>query len=431
MSAAKAYKTDECGPKGPQNEMCNYWEVRFAKKLFEELSTSFTPTTKILICEWQDGADPGGPSKSGRGSFHGITASLLSDDLHNSLYNTYVLALGRESSSHSDVRQIVYDSMEEIQKPTSYFNGISNVEYQVVHLATMEDRKERGESHAFGSHNGAYTHRFGYSGKLVATVVSCNKCQKRRQNVVFGTHDSDNSCKKCNDWSFESLKFPAPEAYPRDLGDIDSEGNLNAFKVTEETMVLACKLATKKIAEKSWTLKTSEAYLKVAGVNTKSRESVHKNAKKEVPENLKTILPPRLFLKYAFSRNVEAMMHLLFLGNSELVGDSLHTLMVRSGKMTDFHAKAKKYLLELRGLYLDWAKFWTFGSTQTPFGPYVSENCLAWVRGIKSIYSNIDIIVTNNNNDERKKYLQCAKKVISAWVAVISRIMATRYTFNT
>ena len=110
------------------------------------------------------------------------------------------------------------------------------------------------------------------------------------------------------------------------------------------------------------------------------------------------------------------------------MGDGLHTLLIRCGKFTDFHQKAKQYLLRLRGLYLDWAKFWTFGSTKTPFGPYVAENCLAWVRGIKSIYSNIDIIVTDNNSEERKKHLMVAKKVVSAWVAVVSRIMATRYT---
>ena len=431
IRAATVTKAQECGPKGEENCATKYWDGRLAKQLFLELPESppNNPTKKICMCQWQDGADPGGTSKGNRGSFHGITASILSDQVHNSQENTFVLAIGKESSDHSDVRKIIYDNFKAMETPTTYFNGICNEDYQTVHLATMEDRKERGESHAFGSHNGQFTHRFGYSGELVDEIVSCKKCQRRRlNNLVPETHRSDLECKKCFDWSFDELKFQAPDNYPEELGTIDEAGHLMASKVTGESMVNACELATTKLNENTWKLKTSKPYLRVAGLNTKVRTAVEKNAKKETQEDLTVILPPRLYLKRAFERNVEAIMHLLFLGNTELIGDSVHTLLIRCNKWTDFHSQSKKFLLELRGLYLDWAKFWTFGSTKTPFGPYVSENCLALVRGMKSIYSNIDIILTNNNTQERKGYVKMAKKVISAWVAVVSRIMATRYT---
>ena len=68
-------------------------------------------------------------------------------------------------------------------------------------------------------------------------------------------------------------------------------------------------------------------------------------------------------------------------------------------------------------MQLDWCKCWVFGSQKTPFGPWVSENTLAYVHIMKHLYFPAMDDIYNNI---LKEY---AKLLVSSFVAMIARIM--------
>ena len=67
-------------------------------------------------------------------------------------------------------------------------------------------------------------------------------------------------------------------------------------------------------------------------------------------------------------------------------------------------------------MQLDWCKCWGFGSIKTPFGPWVSENVLAYARIFKHMYIFLDEI-----NDKTIRVL--SQRIVEALVAIITRII--------
>ena len=76
----------------------------------------------------------------------------------------------------------------------------------------------------------------------------------------------------------------------------------------------------------------------------------------------------------------------------------------------------------VRGMSLDWCKALPFGSTKTPFGPWVSENLLAYVRMFKSVYFYMSVLL-DENADDRKNKLESINLLTSAWNSLVARLM--------
>ena len=76
----------------------------------------------------------------------------------------------------------------------------------------------------------------------------------------------------------------------------------------------------------------------------------------------------------------------------------------------------------IRGMSSDWCKTLPFGSTKTPFGPWVSDNLLACVRIFKSVYFYMSVLL-DENADDRINKLESINLLTSAWNSLVARLM--------
>ena len=133
-------------------------------------------------------------------------------------------------------------------------------------------------------------------------------------------------------------------------------------------------------------------------------------------QDLMAVLPPCWDSPADFQSHIETIMHMCFLGVSQTVGMVLKTVLNKGQLYTKFHS-GDNHLKNIRTLQLDFCKCWIFGSQNTPFGPWVSENTLGYVRIMKLLYSNI---LDELKNDKIRKL---SKQVIQSWVSVVARVM--------
>ena len=161
-----------------------------------------------------------------------------------------------------------------------------------------------------------------------------------------------------------------------------------------------------------WNAKNVREYLKEEGLNEPLIKDIIKCVSKD--EMLK-ILPPCWNTDGDVNNHIETIMHLVFLGVSQTVSKVLKETMTAFNQFAAFHNNDNE-LRNIRSLQLDWCKTWIFGSQKTPFGPWVSENTLAYVRVMKHIYTPLDNIP---DVKVRKK----SKLLVQAMLAMVSRIM--------
>ena len=129
----------------------------------------------------------------------------------------------------------------------------------------------------------------------------------------------------------------------------------------------------------------------------------------------KKLSPPVWNTDGDLSTHIDTIMHLCFLGVTQTTGTVLKEVFLAFGQFTKFH-EHEHQLKTIRGLRIDWCKCWVFGSTTSPFGPWVSENCLAYARIFKHMYILLDNIPNN-------KIKQFSKLLVQALVVLLSRIM--------
>ena len=73
-----------------------------------------------------------------------------------------------------------------------------------------------------------------------------------------------------------------------------------------------------------------------------------------------------------YEHHVETIMHISFLGVGQRVGSLMKEMLSKEKLFSQFHG-SENQLQTIRSLQLDWCKTWIFGSSKTPFGPWVSE----------------------------------------------------------
>ena len=414
-------------PKAQPKKVCSYWDSKAAREEFAKVPDLNKITQKVLISEWSDGMDPNGQSKKNRGSVHIMSMSLLDGENRNDPDNTFVLGVSREKDDHENVRKRIYDDFLEMENEGfTYMDGKKEVTLQPIFHVSMMDRPERSASTGVGNHMGANTLRWGYVGETGKCFVACEKCQKRRKlNPVPNSNSACNN--KCSDWETTEVIYHAPD-YPQEMlpENVRKEMYLENKKLSFGEMKAAAQTGAEKLFQKEWSKKKTEDFLKRSGWNGGAAKKIVDHANECSEPNVDGVLPSKFAFGKEIEKNIDAIMHLIFLGITKTVGNVGKKIFTSCGKYTQFHREGSDYLRELQKLKLEWCKAWNLGSTLKPFGPYVSENCLAYTRVLKCLYSTMTLI--KNDTPERKLLLNKSMVLISSWIALVSRIMQKTVT---
>ena len=233
--------------------------------------------------------------------------------------------------------------------------------------------------------------------------MSCTRCLKHRQNSE-NTGNSRN-CTTCYDWNTEKVNIELPVDYP------GNRKKLKCKKVTFVSMSNAVKLALSK--RHIWGQTATVKYLKVEGLNIPLITDI---LSCEEPTDIPGILPPVWSTNTEISTHIDTIMHQLFLGVTTTLGMLFKKVFSAFNLFSKFH-HSDNQLKTIQGLQLNWCKCWIFGSAKTPFGPWVSENVLAYARIFKHMYT----VSLDDINDNTMRVL--SQRVVEAFVATIARIM--------
>jgi hypothetical protein len=248
-------------------------------------------------------------------------------------------------------------------------------------------------------------------------MYSCADCLEHRMNNIASYNSR--TCNKCYDWEDKEIKFEVPLGYPAD----EKKKVLKTRKLTFSGMKDAAVKSYDKLKKKNWTADEVRKYLKVEGFNGSLIEKVIA-AVENTNVNLMDILPPVWFTRCELASHIDTIMHLIVLGLSQTVGMVIKQFLTSKGKYASFH-NFNNQLVNVRELSLDWCKTWSFGSQKTPFGPWVSENTLAYVRIFKSLYGVIELLVLKPKDKEE---LDSVMFLVCSWYALFARIFQEEVT---
>ena len=120
---------------------------------------------------------------------------------------------------------------------------------------------------------------------------------------------------------------------------------------------------------------------------------------------------------------IETIMHMLFLGVTKMLGMMIRDLLTLYSRWSLFFKTIQPYLRCLRGYSLHYCREWTYGSHDKPFGPWVSENHLAYARCLKMVSLNLSLLLGGRNEEERQHAFECAETTINTWASCIALLM--------
>lgn len=272
----------------------------------------------------------------------------------------------------------------------------------MIHFVTLQDRPERSKSTGHGYHIAKHIIRWGWSSVYNKRIISYTRCLKHRQN----SENAGNSrnCTTCYNWNTEKVNIELPVDYP------GNRKKLKCIKVTFVSMSNAVKLVVSK--RNIWGQTATVEYLKVEGLNIPLITNI---LSCEEPTDILGILPPVWSTNTEFSTHIDTIMHQLFLGVTTTLGMLFKKVFSAFNLFSKFH-HSDNQLKTIQGLQLNWCKCWIFGSAKTPFGPWVSENVLAYARIFKHIYT----VSLDGIDDNSMRVL--TQRVAEAFVATIARI---------
>jgi hypothetical protein len=226
-------------------------------------------------------------------------------------------------------------------------------------------------------------------------------------------------CKICLDWEDNKVTFDTPPGYPADL----NKKTVKTRKLSFVDMKKAAIQCYDNLVQKKWTIDEAKKYLKVEGFNGRLIDEVI-GASNNESINIMEVLPPVWFSHFELSSHIDTIMHLVVLGITQTVGIIIKTFLTKLRSYTQFH-NFNHQMVNIRELNLDWCKTWAFGSQKTPYGPWVSENTLAFVRIFKCTYGVMELLV---DIDKEKNELDSAMFLVCSWYAVFARIFQRSIT---
>lgn len=381
--------------------------------------------------------------------------NLTIESLKRGIHHTMPIAIGRDNADHAAYEQLLYVELQQLQNVRVYYDGLCRKpsEYQFILYAAVCDRPEVSDMTGIGYHNGTCSALPGISAPILVApttrnvpfevkkyLLSCAECHTRRL-LHLRTHPSQAckscpSCTNCCDWNLEHVEYRFTGTgfqFPIDeTPEIDGwlKGCQNSFK----SMGLNSEKAFMKSKDGLWSKKVLYTYLRsLSQMSESTAYSIYDAS--QLPENNQKTSPPDECLPAPLRSNVFAIelermipgiMHLLFLGISKTVLMTIAEQLKKYSRYTSFHREVGSLLKSLRSLSLQFCKAWAFGSAKTPTGPWVSENCMAFTRIMKSVFSCLETLEARGNGLPREPVLQ-TRKVIWSYVAVVSRIMQDEY----
>ena len=337
------------------------------------------------------------------------------------LQNTYVIAIGRSSSSHESVEKRFNAEMLQLRSGSNnvFFSKLHG-KYVRVHVevfVSLQDQPEKRQSIYVAMGNSLQTPRWGYSANLsqVASVIpSCDQCHSvmlRDESVV------QTACILCDNWCIsefsEMLAYSPPKHYPFRHDHVGTR-TITPKKLTFELLKTTIDTAHNKVISRSWSTEQASAYMEVCGLNEKCRLEVIDRANnciladlieenKEVEPEIYEVLirdkqrNPELYKCWPFppswcsglemSQHIDAIMHLVFLGVIKTTMKRFNYWTKVRGKHNAMVSFAKLILEGVQELRLQWITVLPY--RQGCFSGWVSENFLGMARILPWFYSNM------------------------------------------
>jgi hypothetical protein len=249
----------------------------------------------------------------------------------------------------------------------------------VLPFVDIQDRPERSSTTGYGYHNGNHTLRWGWISAYDEKIISCAKCLKHRMDNIKSYKSK--KCVSCFDWDYTKIKIPIHKDYPI-INNIDfHKSRPITFNILNDAVKKTILKINNENQQQKWSIPQASNYLKLHGLNGPLIEKINKCKNYD---HFDLIKPAVWNTDSDFNTDIETTMHLIFLGNTETVGMLLKSVLTKSFLYSKFH-KYNHPLITVRWLQLDWCKSWPVGSDSSPFGPWISENDLAYSRMFKSI----------------------------------------------
>lgn len=413
------------------------------------------PTTVLYVIFWSDGAGCGSSCVGDpQTSLWCCTMTIgTSPAVRNRAQNTYPIAISASKADHQNLFSVIAKDMEQFSKKETpaHYIGCTNSKSRVYAevLAVLGDQPERRGNNGLMGTASLYGLRFGVSANHVALypqLRACDSCytlmcsRLKAGNYVLGLPE----CDKCLNW--DSLldsplaHTPLPSDYPP-VAEVPSSRHvvhngrvmLRSFEVTYQTMTEALGVAHRGYSERNWNLKKLRKFMQVECLSTELQDKVvdragnaksintatlpedvallsaHREANPDLYEPVPPLaawLRPHVDLRC----NVEAVMHILFLG----IAKSIALMIQRS--LTLRYANAT--FLNVVGGYLDklvksfsveWLKLKPY--TGKKFGGYLSENYIALARISHWFYQNYDTAMSDDEEAGPKSVPPPGKKL--------------------
>ena len=388
---------------------------------------------EIKFMRWSDDFEPSTGIKANRGNGIWIsTVTLLSSiEKNESVYNTYILAIGSKGGDHNLVEYQFQSDLKSINDhKVMFYSKYENkkVKVTVSMVAYLADSPERHTLCSLTRGNGNYTLRWGYlfdKRYIIDCLPACNKCLSAMKKGISACNIH---CKKCLNWDISNTNhkltyFPSPENYPDDLNDLRN-GKLQSKKITFLQLKEVCALTHEKIKKGKWKSKQANSYMQVNGINEILREAIINDADEvyvmtqdgefhedklnglpgEVKRNLfeKKILPAIWDIQEGITSMPDVPMHLLFLNVTK---STVHLILDWCTFTNNDRRRILKHFEEIfEALYelkLEWMKILPLRTSS--FGGWVSENWLAFGRILCWAFSTINDMESSLQLEEQMK----------------------------
>jgi hypothetical protein len=427
-------------------------------RLVNEYEGVSTPTLFLCVDVWFDDCDPNNQSKNNRGSVFLRTITFSpSCQMRNNLRNTYPYAVGPKACSRSAVDK-------RFQEEVSFINGFdengerrrffckalgTDVAVTVKLLTKSADQPERRSSLGVTLGNANNHARFGLIvdlNQLKDVVVPCKDCQAK---LYLGDRDWDKTrCDKCTQWDMEGdhplLSCKIPKEYPSsELTDEERQSEcLRPRRLELETLRLAAGKAGDRLVDGTWSEKGARAYLKSFGINDKWADAVvrfsmvkmslygesynvallDEMTENEIEEaeamlesgNGGVPIPNSWRDDIHFFQNLDAPMHLLFLGVIKTTLELIFQWCKQNLMFANLLRDAEGILEEIQNLRISWCKAFPLGNGA--FGAWVSEQWVAFGKVIIWWFGILDDVEKEPYGDPQGQHTEWNMKQCHAWL---------------
>ena len=375
---------------------------------------------------FSDDFDPSGGAKGNRNNVWLCTASfnLLCNSV-NSSDNTFVLSLGKKGIDHDIIFQEILSDLKKINHDDTKCYIKSFNKYTNVHLDLVVINGDSPEYHDIkhlSRGNSIYTSVRGWSfnaSNVWNRIPSCSTCYTYM--LENSSSWKEHVCNQCVNWDisndpFGLLCYTAPDNFPADVMSLNESRKLMPIRITNDQLKRAITTSHENVMLKNWSKSQFMEYLKVNGLNEKTRTTAYVHAQNcsimsslnladEQDEDVMflrqdAIENPLLYQRFPFpptwddvfhdTKNAIAPMHMLCLCTIKNTQPLVFKFLTIRNKKQAMLRQMNMQFDYITDMKLDWCKLLPVETDK--FGSWVSENWMGFGRICKWIYSNIEYI---------------------------------------